>query len=379
MASFKAQIEDLIGAVGDDDLISQSIVDIGTEVINITPLPKLLSVADESDVSASGSTIDAKKILEVHKSSYIAKRVSHSDLAKYKDAGSIHYAGSSDPIYYTKDEKVFIVVSGSEVTGKLVYVPKQPTGDGTNLITHASTATQFFPREAEHLLVLGGSARCLQRLLSDKTSALPADITTDLVIPAAPVAPTLSSNSVTFGTTAPVYTAPVVAGETEELTAALSNDASADNNKLDFSDWFEVVGDYIQTEEDVELANSQLQKISTYIQAYSQAMQNQLHVFNDANVEYQAELQKAIQNAQLSSQDDAQEIQKYQGQVQDYSAQVSKAVQERSAELQNYSAKIQKQVTDYQWKASQLQQLKAEYQEALQMFINGGLPQMAQQ
>ena len=34
-----------------------------------------------------------------------------------------------------------------------------------------------------------------------------------------------------------------IAGANEELTATLTNDASADGTKLDFSDWFEVAGD----------------------------------------------------------------------------------------------------------------------------------------
>ena len=80
-------------------------------------------------------------------------------------------------------------------------------------------------------------------------------------------------------------------------------------------------------------------------------------------------MQKAIQNAQLASTDDAQKIQKYQAGIQDYSAQVNKAIQERNSDIQNFNAKLQKQITDYQWKQSQLQSLKAEYNEGLQLLI----------
>tara|TARA_R100000234_G_C4991587_1_gene175826 strand:+ start:503 stop:1624 length:1122 start_codon:yes stop_codon:yes gene_type:complete len=367
--SFKTQIEDLIGSVGDDALITQSLLDAGTEIIHVAPKNKLINSSYESSVSTSGLAIDGKKILEVHKDQYVAKRVPYSDIGKYKDSGSIYYANTTDPIYYTKDEKVYIVTAGSLTTGFLVYVPKQPTTDGSTLIAHGDSATQFFPLEAEHLMVLGAAVKCLQRLLANATTSLPSDISGSLTFAGPPDAPSLSDTSISFSATVPVYTAPTVAGETEELTAALSNDATADNNKLDFSDWFEVAGDFIQTEEDIELAGSQLQKISTYLNAYSQAMQNKLNIFNDANVEYQAELQKAIQNAQLASTDDAQKIQKYQAGIQDYSAQVNKAIQERNSDIQNFNAKLQKQITDYQWKQSQLQSLKAEYNEGLQLLI----------
>ena len=343
--SFKTQIEDLIGSVGDDTLITQSLLDAGTEIIHVAPKNKLINSSYESSVSTSGLAIDGKKILEVHKDQYVAKRVPYSDIGKYKDSGSIHYANTTDPIYYTKDEKVYIVTAGSLATGFLVYVPKQPTTDGSTLIAHGDSATQFFPLEAEHLMVLGAAVKCLQRILADKSSALPSDISGTLTMPFVPVAPVLSDNSVTFTATAPVYTAPVSVPS------------------------FSIVDAFISNDEDVELAGSKIQEINAQIGKYQADIQNELNVFNDANVEYQAELQKAIQNAQLSQSDDAQILQKYQGEVQNYSAQVNKAIQERNSDIQNYSAKIQKQVTDYQWRQGQYQMLNAEYNQGLQNFI----------
>lgn len=343
--SFKIQIEDLIGSVGNDTLITQSLLDAGSEIINVAPKNKLINSSFESSVSTSGLAIDSKKILEVHKDQYIAKRVPYSDLGKYKDSGSIHYANITDPIFYTKDEKVYIVSAGSLATGFLVYVPKQPTTDGSTLIAHGSSSTQYFPLEAEHLMILGAAVKCLQRILSDKSSALPTDISGTLTMPSVPVSPVLNSNSITFTATTPVYTAPVS------------------------SPSFNIVDTFISTDEDVELAGVKIQEINTQISEYQANIQNQLNVFNDANVEYQAELQKAIQDAQLAQSDDAQTLQKYQAEVQNYSSQVNKAIQERNSDIQNFSAKLQKQVTDYQWKQGQYQMLNAEYNQGLQNFI----------
>ena len=371
--SFKTQVEDLIGSVGDDTLISQSLQDIGGEIISALPSAKLLPVAKTTAISSSGLTIADKKVLAVDKSDVRAKPIPAHEKAKYNDTASIYAATDTNPVYYLEDEKVYVNgAAGSGATsGHLHYVPLLPTSDGSTLTVHGDSAVANFPLEAQQLMVLGSAVRCLQRLLSNATSLLPSDISGSLTFAGPPDPPSLSDTSISFSATAPVYTSPTVAGETEELTATLSNDATADNNKVDFSDWFEVVGDFIQTEEDIELAGSQLQKISTYLNAYSQAMQNKLNIFNDANVEYQAELQKAIQNAQLASTDDAQKIQKYQAGIQDYSAQVNKAIQERNSDIQNFNAKLQKQVTDYQWKQSQLQSLKAEYNEGLQLLIGG--------
>ena len=223
--------------------------------------------------------------------------------------------------------------------------------------------------------VLYGAVKSLQNVLGDKssnsdiTTALTAinteldKIVTDVHVP---VAPALSSNSLSFSTSAPVYTAPTVAGATEELTAALTHDSDADANKLDFSDWFEVVGDMIQTNEDTELASSQLQKISTYLTAYSHAMQNKLNEFNDANAEYQAQLQVSIQNAKLSESGDSQSLQKYSNEIQSYQAQVSKLVQSAQGYANEVQSRLQVDTAQYAWYEKQQAKLQSDYDKGLQ-------------
>ena len=151
-----------------------------------------------------------------------------------------------------------------------------------------------------------------------------------------------------FGT-APAYTAPKVGGATEELTASITDGTiGTDGDFQDFSDWFEVLGHMIEDEEDIELAGSQLQKINSYISAYQQALQNQLNVFNDANVEYQATIQKQIEQSRLDAQDVQQEaalklqkeVQEYQANVSEYQAEVNKDVQTYSQKLDKYKAEI---------------------------------------
>ena len=82
-------------------------------------------------------------------------------------------------------------------------------------------------------------------------------------------------------------------------------------------------------------------------------------------------MQNKAQTLQALIQNNDDLIQKYNGEVQNYSAQVNKAIQERNSDIQNFNAKLQKQVTDYQWKSTQLQNLKAEYNEGLQLLIGG--------
>ena len=186
-----------------------------------------------------------------------------------------------------------------------------------------------------------------------------------------PVAPALSSNSVSFSSTAPTYVQPVVSLGSAPSISDLSITTPVPippvltDNSVSFSTTapvytppvtspsFGTVDTFISTDEDVELAGAKIQEINAQIGEYQANIQNQLNVFNDANVEYQAELQKAIQNAQLSQSDDAQALQKYSAEIQSYQAQIGKEIQEyqqnmegdlrvwqteRQTDIQKYSA-----------------------------------------
>tara|TARA_R110002020_G_scaffold254279_1_gene467966 strand:- start:997 stop:2121 length:1125 start_codon:yes stop_codon:yes gene_type:complete len=187
------------------------------------------------------------KLLEVNRDGYSA-RLLRSGLSKQAhDKNSIHYATSKSPVYYVKSGNIYILplVLGYE-QGEVVGVT-YPT------VKHDMKSTTDLPSEAEDFIVIGASRKYLIRSMYEEFAQLPAGITK-----------------------------PTVAGATEELTATLTHDASADSNKLDFSDWFEVAGDMIQTDEDIELASAQLQKIGTYIQTHQEELATKNTVFASA-------------------------------------------------------------------------------------------------
>jgi len=178
MADFKTQVEDLIGSVGDDALITQSLIDIGGEIIGVLPAAKLLSSSLAVAVSSSGLGISDKKVLAVDKDDLPAKRVPADKKARYNDTASIYAATDTDPVYYIEAETIYLNGDAGDgaTAGVLHYVPKLPTHNGSALISNGSDAVANFPLEAEYLLVLGSAVRCLQRLMANKTSNLPSDI-----------------------------------------------------------------------------------------------------------------------------------------------------------------------------------------------------------
>ena len=146
--------------------------------------------------------------------------------------------------------------------------------------------------------------------------------------------------------TAPSYTPPTVGGATESLTAAMTaGTAGTDADQIDYSDWWEVLADMIEDEEDTELAAAQIQKINSYIGAYQAALQDSLNTFNEANALYQAGLQRNLQQAQINAQDSQKEA--------DMALQA--AIQDASLELQKYQAGVNSEVQQYSQKLARYQ------------------------
>ena len=96
---------------------------------------------------------------------------------------------------------------------------------------------------------------------------------------------------------------------------------------------------------------------TTDLQKYGSDIQDALNSFNKENAEYQAQLQISVQDAQLSSQDDAQKIQKYGAEVGTYQHDMNK-------EIQDFVNTLQKETQEYQSKValynSNLQKYQAE-------------------
>lgn len=198
-------------------------------------------------VQESGFNTSKFKLLEVNRNGYSARFINSGLSQQVVDKDSIHFATSKSPIYYINSGKIHIKpnLSASE-QGEII-------GLSYPIVKHNMKTATNLPKQAQDFIVIGAARKYLIRHMYEEFAQLPAGITK-----------------------------PTVAGATEELTATLTHDASADSNKLDFSDWFEVAGDMIQTDEDIELASAQLQKIGTYIQTHQEELSAKNTVFASA-------------------------------------------------------------------------------------------------
>ena len=352
MATFEAQVEGLTGINIDSStnptqtqltqFLRDGVIDVINRITRINP-EELVKFANTTHDDSSGITITGKllSVTREHDSTDILREctpILTSDRYNATDPTSLKYRSKYNPGYYILDKKVHTVPAQSGDNNDLVVT--QVHYDET--ITFESDDMQHYPREYIYLVPLYAACKTIVSNMGNKAMNIPS-----LALPPTPSAPTLSSNSVSITGTAPTYTAPTVAP--------------------DFGD----ANTWINTEEDPEMSGARVQVISTQLQDFQSKMQNELNQFNKENVQYQAILQKDIQDAQLSSNDDAQKLQKYQAELQSYQGEVAKEVQRTQAELGNLNA-------DCQWLQGRYIILKQEYDGAFAL-MNPGAMQPQQQ
>ena len=400
MATFEAQVEGLTSLSIDGSSaptqteLTQFLTDGASEVINAMPqrLKYLCATEDTFTSTAFGSESKVPtsgQILSVTRVSEPCRQIPAELAGRASDASAfasshMETATATDPVWYVYNGKVNALPASALC--KYLEVNRPSVA-----YTHSSMATSLasFPLEYEYLVVTYAATKSLQNAMSNKTSSLPTDIT----LPSAPVAPTITTVSYTDATNADASIESIVVPAKIDVSGNAPSFVSPVSPAADFAK----VTSYVETDEDVELASSKLQQIQSQISDFTAKMQESTSKFNKDNVRYQMEFQEEVTKvnqdlqaelerfrtkasvAQFNKQqdqalnlanaakqmediisDNGSKLQKYSSELQKYQAEVS-------SEIQNYNAKIQKQVTDYQWLTNQYQNLMADYQRGLQL------------
>ena len=281
--------------------------------------------------------VKTDSLLFVRRDQFEAKKVDGSMRRFIGNSSILHNATNTFPKYYISDNNILIVKPDPDntYTAHAQYVDYSKINDDSDLrnaVVYHAVSSEF------------------TKLASSKISDWSSKVNS--VPPESPNLSTPTISAITVASTTlsnigvpPVYTSPNVTGDGSELTDV--DDLDTDNtidvhaDQIEFDQWWSTVTHLIEGEEDVELASATLQKISTYINAYSQSMQNKLNEFNDANVEYQAKLQEAIQQAQINAQKAQQQAQiDATDAQQEASLLLQKENQEYASKLQKFSAEV---------------------------------------
>tara|TARA_R100000234_G_scaffold56359_1_gene33972 strand:- start:1303 stop:2817 length:1515 start_codon:yes stop_codon:yes gene_type:complete len=401
MANFDAQIQALAGTIPVTANALQWFNDGMKDVVNRYMIinPKMLAMlsAEQTPITDSGGSnvIDSTLIVSVRRGEKIATEISPFDRFDAKSTTSLKRATNDHPKYYVLNGYLFILPNPENTSGNKGYVDVVTYPSNFNSLS--TNEISGFPKEWFRLPVLYASIK----VLHERMVAYSAELPSDIVLPSVPVSPSLSLTlTETFSTLSfpsslvlpsfvgvPEPSFPdldlstITAPASLEIPVFVANKVTMPSTPPAYSSVsftppvmepldFTKLTFYIETEEDPELATSQIQKINAKVQKfqteanaslqeYQSNMQNQLNIFNDANAEYQAEMQKAIQDAQSSNQKDVQEYSsKIQKQAQDvsiYQANINKAVQEYTIEevqikLAKYQMQIGNAINEYQAK-----------------------------
>ena len=317
MATFQVRVEDLIGSVGDTQLISDSLTSDAEELVSALPKECLWVVSDNSgDQTSANYTLNRCVILNVYRESgtdgeyHTCKEVPAHYLGHVQYVNSVWYPSKSEPVYMLRNSSVYVYpVPGASPDAFQVEFVKSPS------VAFGSSSIANFPDEYESVVVTGAAMKCTLRLMSNSVAsitAVPPDIPglpsvsyTDAIVgdavssaqdvPTDSVAPTDAASSSSSGSTDSSYTSPTAEGlaMTKGLLSMTAGAINNDTDQIDYDKFWDVLADYIENEEDVELASAQLSKIRTYIDAFQAEVQ-------DASAAMQATIEDAKNLTQAS-------------------------------------------------------------------------------
>jgi len=387
MATFSAQVVDLVGTFSDETALDSFVTEGANEVISAMPRRAMERVAEETAVTDGTTTSEGHKILYVLRNDGTidqpCRQVPAYKRGRIQDSSDMEFATTSDPVYYIQDGKINIFPNGN---GLMVSIPTYSQSSPLDA-SDISTITNF-PDEYEYLVVLYAAIKALQQNLSGLVEA---DFSISASAPSAPSLATLSGGSVSAITVAsvskadisgdvPAYTKP---SSTVDFGTLSSSDSSAGTEaNLGFDDFV--------NSEDVEMASISLQKQQELLRAYQLDIQNELNEYNKENSRYQAnvqaelakhnsDLQKALRQAQLDGSDAQQEsaqalqaaIQNNDDLVQKFLAELNKYTAQVNSEVQTYSQNVANNAQKFQHTVAQQSKLQADYDKGIQVMRAG--------
>ena len=434
MATFEARVEGLTGlSIGGStsptttqltEYLKDGVIEVTNRIVTLKPSDVDTFSRESAEQTSNGFNPGTNKILSVIRENGTDGQWSpcskkHISLQyKVTDIESLEYASKYNPVFMmTQNRNVHVYpepTSGGGDGFKVLYVNSDPEElDGTDL-EYNSSGIKWFPDDKVYLVVLYAGIKSLQNAMATKSAELPSDLPSvvlegyseslptytapsSIVIPVAPAGVDIDFSNV--GTiedfVAPVFVTPDLGTISDmSLPPVPIGPILADNSitlptsgipayikPLTAPDYADA-NNWINTEEDDEMLAARATIINAQLTQHAADIENELNNFNKENAEYQANVQKAIEDARLGGQDDSKKlqnfsahislyqnevnkevqrwtneefgvkhkewIQKYQGQLAEYQANVQKETSRVQASVTDFNAEVQKATSTYQ-------------------------------
>ena len=386
MASFASQAENITSlGVSDNAEFSQWLKDGVIDVTNrwLAMRPQDIDNFSRESATTASNGFDAAgaKIIAVIREAGAdgdtdgstawepCRKVPVSMQSRVVDVDSLSYASKYNPAYIIDSNgliNVYPTPDGTDDGYRVFYVNNEPEeSDGTDL-EYSSTGIKWFPADKVYLVVIYASIRLLHASMGATTIS---DLS---IIAVPPDTPTLTS--ITFSSIDSAVDATLVAAATSITLGGSVTAPTYDTGVATTA--LGAANDFIDNEEDVELANAKLAEVQAL-------MQDELNNFNKENIAFQAGMQEALaefqsanqiaisnaersQNRQLqNSINDMQAIiQNNQILIGKYQAELGVYQAEVGSQVQEYTQNLQADGVGYQWLQDQYTRLKTEYDSA---------------
>jgi hypothetical protein len=317
------------------------------KIVNPSILPQFAVEKEITDGNGYDITSDnVYMVLSVARNDKLCYNIPAELSYNAKDTSSIFYAIANSPVYYILNKTYYVKPDPTaEQTAKFSVIK---FGDTVTSYDSASSSIPGFPVTYNYFIVLYAAiGLTIEELISLSVPSLDISAT-------APTAPTLSTDAsggisdvdLVFSSDTPTYTKPPSSFDTVQFE------------------------NFLETNEDAELASIQLGRLQTELGTYQSDIQNELNEFNKELAIYNAAMTRAMETfrANLSIalkegeladvkiiQDNMALIGKYQIEVASYQAEVNAEVSEFSADVKNIE-------TQYSFYLKNLEALSNKYE-----------------
>jgi len=230
--------------------------------------------------SLAGVNAAAYRVFFVKREGVRAREVSPLIGKELSNTKSIHRATAASPAWYREAGEVTVVPLGGSVTAYVL--PLHRTVDGT-----LTTIASFPDRLTEGVVVYAGILQ-LTRAFGDNVATL-SEITAEFPTP--PTAPVV-----------PVFTVdPATAEVIDEVAfATLENIPTFAAPTLDLTADLALIATYLNTQEDIELTQGQIEAAKTKLGEYTVRLEAATQATATANMRFQAEVQRLLAVAQAA-------------------------------------------------------------------------------
>ena len=269
MATFETQVEGLTGIAIDgsssptqDELteyLKDGVLDVTNRTISIRPQDAKYYTASTALQVAQSADLNGATIVSVLRADGVTagtlrscREIPTNLEHMVTDSNSLHYASKFNPVYLeTEDGKINVYPAPSDNSGKdsykIYYINNTPVNGSGSSLVYSHDDIKYFPSNKIYLVMIYASVKSLENAMSAKSL-------------------------------------PGVSGDATELTSVspLASDNTIDvlGDQDEYDQWWSTFGHLLEGEEDTELAAVQIQKLTTYINAWAAQLQGVTTEYN---------------------------------------------------------------------------------------------------